>query len=130
MTCPNNSLTTVLRRAAILFLPFGGKTPRGRGWSIWFPRYVLLHHGWSDCFRLISLPQGQVRVCQHHQSHMSMETGPQTSFIMVKTQLPFAILVESFNDPAHMCKIDQLLHGKVIELPHEVVFALVEVRRF
>src|SRR4030042_509896 len=113
MTCSNSSSSTTLRRAAILFLPGGGKTPCIRG-NILFKSYPGFLRRWPiGNFRGIALPQTQVRVRQHHQGHMTVESRPQAAFIMIKPKFSFGVLIESFDDPTDMCEVDKILQGKL-----------------
>ena len=119
-----------LRKAAMLFLPGGGKTPgnreavRSRCWfgSFWGRPFGCL---WS-----ITLPQGEIRVSQHHQRHMTMKPRPQSPLIVIKPEFSFGVLIEALDDPADMGEIDQFRQRELTQPPGEVIFPLLGLVRF
>src|SRR5512147_1188117 len=124
MTWRNNSSSMTLRKAAMLFLPGGGKTPGNR--EAVRSRYSVGSFGGRPfgCLWSITLPQGQVRVSQHHQRHMTVKPRPQAPLIVIKPEFSFGVLIEALNDPTDMSQIDQFRQGELTQSPGKVIFPL------
>ena len=83
----------------------GGETPRGRGWM---RVGAATGVGWwlRRDFRPVALPESEVAVGEHDQGDVAMETGPESTFVVVQAEFSLRILIEALDNPAHMRKID------------------------
>jgi len=123
MTWRNSSSRTVLRSAAMLFLPFGGKTsPRGEG-----PSAMALPLAWwplLDHVCTVALAKRQITMSQHYQGDVTVKTGPKTPLVVIKAQFSFGVLIKPLNDPADMRKFNQFFQAESVQVPRKIVFMI------
>src|SRR5208337_3557695 len=126
MTCRKSSSRTALRSAAMLFLPFGGKTsPWGDGRSV----LALLRMTWRPLLNnvcTVALAQCQIAMSQHDQCNMAVKTSPTPPLIMIEPQFSFGVLIESLNYPAYMSNFNQLLQAESIQFPGKIIFTILQ----
>src|SRR3989304_4675478 len=115
MTWRNSSSSTARLRAARLSRPLGGKAPvRGAA-------------AWVEHIRPITLPQGEVRMGEHHHGDVTVETMPGAALVVVQPELALGVLVEALDHPAQVHELDQFLQRDFVQAPGEVVFQFATV---
>ncbi len=68
---------------------------------------------------------------EHDQSRVSVKPGPEPALVVVQSQFPLGVLVEALNHPAAVGQLYEVVEGKVVHSPREVVsrFCLVSPNR-
>jgi len=81
----------------------------------------------EDAVAFVGLAEREVRVCEHHERHVAMESRPAASLIGIQPQLTLGVLVEPFDDPPDMYQLQELGECTPVEAPHVVILRLARV---
>src|SRR5919106_6189884 len=122
MTCKNNNSSTARRKAGILSRCFGGKTGhRGRRHALFWFGYPATLNPLAFVSAMAPTP-GQITMGQHHQRNMTVQSSPESTFIVVQSQFALGILVEPLDDPPAMGQGYQVPKRQRVEPPSEKEF--------